>query len=362
LSIDLNQPNYNIIVAGANPIRSFLGASLSRLLSVLLFCFVLVQCQAQDIHFSQFYLTDISTNPGAVGDFDGDYRLSGAHRNQWKSITAPFSTFQFTADAKNAFEKRNLGLGLRLFNDRAGDSKLNTFSVALLASGITSLNPDSSLTLHSGIQVGYTQQRLDYSQLRFDAQYSGFIYDPLLFNGEADAGNSVSHLDVHVGMYIRKKIDRNRSWSLGISAWNLSTPDVNFKSDEAVKLDQRIAFHGDYTYRVSRDWDVIPAGRAMIQGTYEEFIIGARIRHTWQYDAMVKRRIYLGGFSRMRDSALLSLGLEHDAWTAGLSYDINLSALEVASRNRGAFELVVTYVFDVFNEKRVLHRNCLDLL
>jgi len=362
LIVSLKQLNFNIILRGANAVRRYSTAHLSQLLTVFLLCFVLHSSKAQDIHFSQFYLTDISTNPGAVGDFDGDYRLSGAHRNQWKSITAPFSTFQFTADAKNAFSKRNLGLGLRLFNDRAGDSKLNTFSAALLISGTTALNQDSTLNLHSGAQVGYTQQRLDYSQLRFDAQYSGFIYDPLLFNGEADAGDAVSHLDFHVGMYVRKKIDRNRSWSLGISAWNLGTPDVNFKSDEAVKLDQRVAFHGDYTYRVSRDWDVIPAGRAMIQGSYEEYIIGARIRHTWQYDAMVKRRVYLGGFSRMRDGALVSLGLEHDAWTAGLSYDINLSALEVASRNRGAFELVVTYVFDVFNEKRVLHRNCLDLL
>lgn len=332
------------------------------LLCSLLMLSVFQITMSQDIHFSQFYLTDLSTNPGAVGDFDGDYRLSAAHRNQWKSVSEPFSTFQFTADANNALKARNLGLGFRLFNDKAGDSHLNTFSVAILLGGTTSLSPDSSLKLHSGVQLGYTQQRLDYARLRFDEQYTGFIYDPLLDNGEAVQGDKVGHLDFHAGLYVRKTLDRNRSWSLGFSVWNLSSPDVNFKDDEAVKLDQRIAFHGDYTYRISRDWDLIPAGRAMFQGPYEEYLIGMRIRHTWKYNAMVKRRVYLGGFSRMRDGALISLGLEHDAWTAGLSYDVNLSPLEVASRNRGAFEIVLTYVFDIFNEKRVPHRNCLDLL
>jgi len=318
--------------------------------------------QGQDIHFSQFFLTDLSSNPAAAGDFDGDYRLSAVHRNQWKSVSQPFSTFQFSADARDAFGNRNLGLGMRIFNDKAGDSHFNTFSVSFDLAGRTSLNSDSTLKLHSGVQVGYTQLRLDYTNLQFDEQYNGFIYDGTLYNGEMDQGDRVGHMDVHVGMYVHKEIDRFRSWTIGVSAWNLSAPKVNFNSNELVKLDQRISLMADYQHRLADDWSLIPAARAMFQGPYQELLIGGRIRHTLAHDAHVNRKIYLGAFSRIRDGAYIAIGLEHDAWTIGLSYDVNLSSLEVASRNRGAFELAIIRVFDVFKEVRKPHRQCIDLL
>jgi type IX secretion system PorP/SprF family membrane protein len=340
----------------------FHSSALRRTALVLLCSSMLASTNAQDIHFSQFFLTDLSTNPAAAGDFDGEYRLSGAHRNQWKSVTTPYSTFQLSADASDAFRVRNFGIGFRVLNDKAGDSQLHTLAGSFIVSGITKLNADSSTTLHTGLEIGYTQMRIDYSALRYDEQFTGSIFDPSLPTGEQGLRNSLGHLDAHTGIYIRHKIDRYRSWSIGLSAWNLTNPAVNFQEDEKVRLSQRLAIHGDYVHRISARWDIIPSARAMWQGVYQELLVGARVSHTLRKDAFTDRRLLFGIHGRATDAAYVSLGMRHDDWDVGLSYDINLSPLVVASRNRGAFEVVITRRFDVFRETRLPHRQCFDFL
>lgn len=333
------------------------------ILSLVAFCLLNSSTlRSQDIHFSQYFMTDLSTNPALTGVFDSDYRIAGIHRTQWRSVTSPFSTFQLSADAKNFKKNKGLGLGIRLFNDRAGDSKFNTFSISTALSKSTELNSEGDLFLHSGVQVGFTQKRIDYSGLRFDQQYDGFAYDASQSNGEIGRRDKVSHADLHLGILVRKQLDLGRSWLIGMSVWNLNTPDVSFKDDVRVNLKQRLSLHGDYSIKINDSWDLNPGARAMMQGPYQEFLMGARLRYTWDYGALAKRRAFIGGFSRLRDGAFITAGIERDEWIVGLSYDINLSPLEVASSNRGAFEVSAIYLFDVFDEIRVNHKKCIDIL
>ena len=60
---------------------------------------------AQDIHFSQFFHTPLASSPGNIGAFDGDYRVHGIFRQQWRAVTQPYRTFGLGYDAANAFGK-----------------------------------------------------------------------------------------------------------------------------------------------------------------------------------------------------------------------------------------------------------------
>ncbi|NNC82240.1 MAG: PorP/SprF family type IX secretion system membrane protein [Flavobacteriales bacterium] len=321
-----------------------------------------IPSQGQDIHFSQFFLTDLSTDPSLTGRFDSDYRISGVHRVQWRSVTLPYSTFQFTADAHDFQQIKGLGLGLRIMNDRAGDSRFNTFSMAALISKATPMDDEGRTELRSGLSIGFTQKRIDFDALRFDAQYDGTLYDASLSDGELLRGDKVSHLDVHAGLSVIRYQQRGRMRLLGLSIWNLSTPDVSFKQDVSVFLRQRHSVYGEYSVGLDDNWDIIPSGRMMWQGPYQEYLLGTRIRHTWEYSALAKRRAYIGALARWNDGAYICFGFERDEWIFGMSYDVNLSPLEVASRNRGALELTAIYLMDVFREERVLHRKCLRIL
>ena len=58
-----------------------------------LLCFMMTSSvRSQDIHWSQFNDNQLFQNPGHAGHFDGDYRFIGNYRDQWRSVTVPFST------------------------------------------------------------------------------------------------------------------------------------------------------------------------------------------------------------------------------------------------------------------------------
>ena len=65
---------------------------------------VSVAAQGQDLHFSQFFNSPLTTNPANTGFIpDGDYRLGANFRNQWSSVmTLPYKTMSAFGDMQVA--------------------------------------------------------------------------------------------------------------------------------------------------------------------------------------------------------------------------------------------------------------------
>src|SRR4051812_30609664 len=97
---------------------------------VLLFASRGASAQA-DIHFSQFYETSILRNPALTGIFGDDYKLGAYYRNQWNSISNPYSTFLVTAESHLSVRETSedfISFGLVSYYDKAGsiDQKITT--------------------------------------------------------------------------------------------------------------------------------------------------------------------------------------------------------------------------------------------
>jgi hypothetical protein len=78
---------------------------------------------AQDLHFSQFFNSPLTTNPANTGFIpDADYRVGGNYRNQWSSVMAqPYKTMSLFADAQVFRERMENGwLGLGCNTERCG--------------------------------------------------------------------------------------------------------------------------------------------------------------------------------------------------------------------------------------------------
>ena len=57
------------------------------------------QTFAQDLHFSQFFNSPLSTNPANTGFVPvADYRLGAHYRDQWTSIPVPYKTISIFGD------------------------------------------------------------------------------------------------------------------------------------------------------------------------------------------------------------------------------------------------------------------------
>jgi type IX secretion system PorP/SprF family membrane protein len=299
--------------------------------------------RAQDIHFSQFFNAPYAQNPGNIGQFDGDYRMGAIYRQQWRSVTVPYNTFGIGGDAADLAGVKGLGLGVWVFNDKAGTSQLNTFHADLGASWTQHFGTEQALTL--GLQAGFTNVGINYNALRFDAQYNGFSYDPSLGTGEQFPRDARSHMDLHAGIGYRYTPEKRRHFQAGLAFFNLTTPDVSLFDAAPSPLDRRTLFHAGAQFPVSEKLDVLPMLQWQGQGKFRELDIGGTVRYILLDRWDLLRTVQAGLFMRAKDAGYFYAGLEHDDWTFGLSYDINLSRLEPASRNRGGVEVTAIKVF-----------------
>ncbi len=317
---------------------------------------------AQDIHFSQFFQTPYALSPGNIGAFNGSHRVGGVFRQQWRSVTKPYTTFGLGGDMANAFGVEGLGAGAWFYNDRTGDSHLNTFHFDIGGSWTQHFGGRKEHSLTGGLQIGITAISIDYSDLAFDSQYNGFYYDPSLANGENFARDALAHTDVHVGGVYRYTPSARELVQVGFGLFNLTRPRIGFFGSEGDPLDLRSSFHVLTQFPVSPKVDVLPMMQYMAQGPFRELDLGGTVRYLLTDRYGVLRAVQGGVFWRADDAGYLFAGLERDDWTFGLSYDINFSALVPASNNRGGIEFTLVRVFRKHPSVPVRFKACPDLL
>lgn len=329
---------------------------------VALFGLCSVELRAQDIHFSQFFNAPYAQNPANIGQFDGDLRIGALFRQQWRSVTVPYNTFGMGGDAAHFSGVKGLGLGAWLYNDRAGTSRLNTFHADLGASWTVRLGAAGMHNLTAGAQFGFTKAAIDPNALRFDAQYNGFNYDPSLGTGEQFQRTSRSRADLHAGFRYCYAPEKRRSFHAGAALFNLTTPNVSLFDATPSPLDLRTVVHAAVQLPVGERVDLLPGSQWQAQGKFRELDLGASVRYILLDQWNLVRALQGGIFMRAKDAGYLYAGLEHDDWTFGISYDVNLSRLEPASSNRGGFEFTAIRIFRKRLPVPVRYKACPDQL
>ncbi|MEZ4756763.1 MAG: PorP/SprF family type IX secretion system membrane protein [Flavobacteriales bacterium] len=299
---------------------------------------------AQDIHFSQFFHAPLALGPGFIGAFDGTHRFNAIHRQQWRAVTVPYSTFGLGWDHRSPWRGQRLGVGAWTYNDRAGDGRLNTFHFSLGVNWTQPLNSAAEHTLSFGGLMGFSSRTLDRTGLSFDAQYNGFFYDPQRPTGEGFERDAMLHPDLHAGIRYRWVRSPRSDVQLGASFFNLTSPRIGFLGGPGEPLDRRLDVHLLTSFPAGERLDVLPVARYMRQGTFHELDLGADMRHTLLHRYGLHRAVRFGLYLRARDAGYAHAALEFDDWTFGLSYDVNTSRLVPASRNRGGVELSAIYI------------------
>lgn len=310
---------------------------------------------AQDIHFSQFYRSYLNLNPALTGQFDADYRLNANLRNQWNSVSEPYQTFSFAADAKNVSKIKGLHAGLAFYNDQAGVGDLSSSQIAASVALTFPINHDSSFTITTAVQPNYTFKSINFDRFNFDNQFdNGF--DPNLPSGENFDRNSFSYFNFHMGLVFNYELEKRKSFQLGGGLFNVFNPTQNFYSRN-VKLDSRISLHASTVHLLSELLDIQPSVLYSTQGEFQEIVVGANLKYylSQEYPPM---NLYAGLWYRDKDAIFLHLGLDYGNLHAGVSYDINVSDLEEASNKRGGFEFSMTYLIKQFHPPSGSYRRC----
>lgn len=308
-------------------------------ITLLLFSIIFMvggQGMAQDVHFSQFYQAPARLNPALTGKFHGGYRFAGIFRTQWGSVTVPYQTINISADARDFANVGGLGAGVDLFYDAAGDANLGTFNMNVSGSYTFGLLENGKHHMTVGGQVGWVKKQLDPSKLIFDNNGAGSV-------SNFDAG--FSYINVNAGVLWETQFSRRNKLQLGMAAHNITQPQNQYFPDGNNQLNMRFTVHGLYKFMVTDNIDLIPGMLFMAQKPHRQFDIGMNAKYTINKRRKTYRAVYLGLWTRANDAAYIVAAMDYNKLNVGVSYDINYSSLNVASRSRGGFEISLIYTF-----------------
>ena len=325
----------------------------------------LFQGRTQDIHFSQYTLSPLTINPASAGAFNGIYRFNALYRMQWGTVTVPYNTIAMSVDARDFADTKNFNAGFNFYYDRAGDSHYSNLLAGLSLAYSIPFDRKRLRYLNLGIQGTVTQRSFDLERLQFDSQYIpdkyGGSYMPWLPTNESFTGFTAFYPDVNAGVYYHWQPHNRKRISVGASMYNILKPRQNFMANTDARLDRRLNLHASGTFKVDSKIDVLPVALVMVQGTFYQFTPGIIGRYILENHRYRYRAVYAGIYTRARDAAYITLGMDYNEWHVGLSYDLNYSRLVPASRGQGGWEVGLTYRVGKMPDRRK-YRDCPDFM
>ena len=305
---------------------------------------------AQDIHFTQFDRSKIQLNPALTGNFQGDFRLNGNYRSQWKSVTRPYNTFQFAADA-NSILIEGLGVGIAFMQDAAGDGNLTTSELSVPLSYRVNINAQngSQRTLTLGVQPTFGSVSLDWESLTFDDQFNGWNFDPSSPTQETPIATSFNYFSASLGLVFAQYKTRHDHWIIGYSVHQINQPKWSIYGASDVKVPKRNSAFITYNTSITEEWKIETGIRFQQQNKHSEWLLGANGVYVLDERYFNYRAIVAGAWVRAEDAGALFFGFDYNNWRTGLSYDFNWSELTTSSNYRGGIEFSVIYI--LFNQK-----------
>jgi type IX secretion system PorP/SprF family membrane protein len=317
-----------------------------------------VLIKAQDIHFSQYYLSPLVQNPALTGSFPELYRVSGIYRDQWYRVSGePFHTAAVSFDMAKKSDKwlmRGLkvpdenyfGLGGMIYYDQNGIGKLSNLSFVVAGAYHLFLNSRNRLSI--GVEGGYTQRKLDYSNLYVNNQYNtnSGQFDQSLPNLESFNANKVTYPSLHAGMAWNHSFKNQKVKSyFGTGAFNLLTPKESFiKTDN--KLNIRVNTYLAVDYVINAKSVLRTMASFQTQSKAQEINTGfllSRHNRGSLYTVFMGCQARLSLGNKNFDSFFPNIGFKYKNLRMGLSYDVNLSSLRQASTYQGGPELGFIY-------------------
>ncbi len=310
-------------------------------LTGLLFAFTM---HAQDLHFSQFFNSPLTTNPANTGFIpDADYRIGAHYRNQWSAVmTVPYKTTSIFGDAqlfRDKLETGWLGIGGVLLSDVAGSGSLR--STKIYGSVAYHQQLGSSSLLSAGFNVGWANKRIDQSKLTFPDQFDGKFFDGKTFTNATLLNTSVSYIDVQAGMNYAYFPQENVYINAGYSIHHVNRPKETFFDDQtnAGRIPMRHIGFLNAILKVNERVIINPNAYFTTQAKATELVFG--LNGNYNLSETGEKQLVAGLYYRLGDAIAPIVGFETNNVKFTFSYDATLSSLNKFNNYRGASEFSI---------------------
>jgi type IX secretion system PorP/SprF family membrane protein len=320
----------------------------------------------QDINFSQFYELPLLRNPALAGIYSGDGRITSAIRSQWGNASSPSAPFMSQAigmEIRARLPKNSdsyTSFGLQITNDYAGDSRFGKLQVLPLIAYNQLINADYNLYVTLAFMGGPVSQHFDFTKLRFDDQFVNGAYSPANPTQQVYANTNVTYLDGNVGLSVSGNINEDINYYIGGAYFHFTEPKVAFIRANDIKLNKKIGINGGLTFPINDFSRMTLYADYFKQGGNSQGQGGIIFKKDIdQQDIDNTISISFGALYRWQDAIIPVVKVDLYRFGFGLSYDVNTSKLQAATKLQNAFELTFSFRAFTNSNRSVLNRqNC----
>ncbi len=304
----------------------------------------------QDLHFSQWFNSPLTTNPANTGFIpDADYRIGANYRSQWVNVlSAPYKTMSVWGDAqvfRDRIENGWLGVGGVILRDEAGSGNLTSTKIYGSLAYHQQVGLGSLIT--AGFNAGWSNKRVDPTLLKFPDQFNeatGF-FDAGVPTSAVFNTNSISYLDLQAGLNYAYFPSDKVYMNAGFSVQHLNRPKESF-FDAVSGYDNRLAprYIGfvNGSFKVNDQVIINPMAYYTNQAGASELVGGLNADYNLSGDGNIQ---LIGGiYYRTGDAVIPMLGFQWKMLRISFTYDVTVSTLSNYNNARGAVE------FSIINE------------
>ena len=318
--------------------------------------FIVQTLGAQDLHFSQFFNSPLTTNPANTGFIpDADYRIGASYRNQYSALMdVPYKTMSIFGDAqvfRNKLENGWLGLGGVILHDVAGSGSLTSTKIYGSVAYHQLLGNSSLLT--AGFNLGWANKRIDQSKLKFPDQFDGKFFDGP--TSVVLANNNISYFDVQAGMNYAYFPTEDIYINAGYSIHHVNRPKETFFAEEASDSNRIAMRHIGFInaiYKLNDNVIINPNAYYTTQAKASELVFGLNGAYNLSGDGA--KQLIAGLYYRLGDAVVPMIGFELNHIRFTFSYDVTVSSLHSFNNYRGAseFNVIKNGYYNEFNGNR----------
>lgn len=315
-----------------------------------------VDLLSQDLHFSQRAASFSFLNDNFVLNDDEKLALYSIYREQWGVLGNPFTTAAIGGVMPiTEIRSVKLKLGFQVMNDESGDAILRNSQLFLNVIGEYVYQKH---TFALSLGNGYVFRSFDASALSFPSQFDRNTggFNSNLPNQEVLGNNQRNYLKVNLAPYWKYEVSKTLTTHLGLSFRQINQPDVSFLNAED-QLGTSVGLQFSADFYLKPKMTLKPSLSYFNLQNASETIIGSAIEVFQNSNSkLISIEPFLLsrlGVSRTFDALILGSYVQWSTFKVGLSYDVNVSSLSVATNNQGAFEISLRYSIE---KRRITHK------
>lgn len=295
---------------------------------------------AQDVSFSQYFVTPMHLNPASIGMANGP-RFTLIYRNQWPSLNSGFNKgfVTYAGGYDQHFEAIKSSIGLWVASDRIAGGLMVSNSVDLAFS--PQIRFSKKVGMRLGLSASYTNRYIDWYELSFNDQISeltGF-YNP---NGLPNLTQEIKPENLNRNLFdmgLGVLVFSNKLYG-GVAFNHILQPNESVNANDDAKLPLKMTTHFGamipFKTRKLKNVYFSPNALFLMQDRFMQLNVGFIMNVSIVYAG-----VYFRHNIKNADAVIVHMGMRKGIFRLGYSYDVNINVLKSATG--GSHEVSMTF-------------------